>query len=180
MPDTITLDLDGLTLELQHGDISDQPDVDAVVNAANAQLQPGGGVAGAIHSSAGPELAEACAPHAPIEVAEAVVTDAFNLPNARVVHVLGPVHGEDTPSDKLLAGSYANALRAADADGLTSVAFPSLSTGAFGYPMDEAATIALETVRDRAGELENLDLVRFVLYSEDAFATFRDAATALG
>lgn len=178
MPDTITRTLDGVTLELQQGDISDQPDVDAVVNAANAHLQPGGGVAGAIHSSAGPELAEACAPHAPIEVAEAVVTDAFNLPNRRIVHVLGPVHGEDTPSDKLLAEAYANALRAADGDGLTSVAFPSLSTGAFGYPMAEAAEIALRTVVEQAGGLENLERVRFVLYSEDAFATFREALEA--
>lgn len=175
MPETIARSLDGSTLELVQGDIADQPDVDAVVNAANAKLKPGGGVAGAIHSAAGPKLAEACAPYAPIQVAEAVVTDAFDLENARVVHVLGPVYGEDTPSDELLAEAYRNALQAADDDGLSSVAFPSLSTGAFGYPIAEAATIALETVVEAAGELENLDLVRFVLYGDDAFAAFRDA-----
>lgn len=179
MTDPITRSLDGVTLELVQGDIASQPDVDAVVNAANAELKPGGGVAGAIHSAAGPKLAEACAPHAPIRVAEAVVTDAFELPNDRVVHVLGPVHGEDTPSDKLLAEAYANALRAADGDGLSSVAFPSLSTGAFGYPMAEAAGIALRTVVDQAGDLENLERVRFVLYGDEAFATFRDALDGL-
>lgn len=178
MSDQVTHDLGDVTLELVQGDISAQPDVEAVVNAANAQLKTGGGVAGAIHGAAGPGLAEECAPHAPIDVAEAVVTGGHELPNDHVIHVLGPRYGKDTPSDKLLAESYRNALDAAEENGVASVAFPSLSTGAFGYPIEEAAEIALQTTLEAAPEL-TVDTIRFVLYGEDAFATFRGALDKL-
>ncbi|MFD2667199.1 macro domain-containing protein [Halomonas halophila] len=106
----------------------------------------GGGVAGALHRAAGPELAEACAPLAPIHPGEAVITDAFGLPNRHVIHCLGPVYGVDEPSDALLADCYRHALELAQRHDIESLAFPALSTGAFGYPAAEAARIALSTV----------------------------------
>lgn len=157
---------DDLVVELAVGDIVRQPDVDAVVNAANAQLGPGGGVAGAIHRAAGPGLAEECRPLAPISPGEAVITGGHRLPNPYVIHCLGPVYGRDRPEDRLLAACYRNALELADRHGLRSVAFPAISTGAFGYPMAPAAEIALGTVLATAGEPTSVRLVRFVLVGE--------------
>lgn len=157
--------IDGVTVELVQGDITRQGDLDAVVNAANAQLQPGGGVAGAIHGAAGPELARETRQYAPIAPGEAVITDAYDLPNERVIHCLGPVYGQDEPADELLASCHRRALELADQHRLRSVGFPALSTGAFGYPMDEAAEVALATVLEMAPELESVSLVRFVLFA---------------
>lgn len=154
-----------VTIELVTGDIADQPDVDAVVNAANAQLQIGGGVAGAIHRAAGPGLAEECGPLAPIAPGECVITGAHQLPNRHVIHCLGPVYGRDEPAEGLLANCYRRALELADREGLSSVAFPALSTGVFGYPMEEAARVALTTVIDVAPTLDSVKLTRLVLYS---------------
>lgn len=154
-----------VTIELVTGDIANQPDVDAVVNAANAQLQTGGGVAGAIHRAAGPGLAEECRPLAPIAPGECVITGAHQLPNRHVIHCLGPVYGRDDPSEELLASCYRRALELADQQGLSSVAFPALSTGAFGYPMEQAARVALSTVIGRAPTLDSVRLIRFVFFS---------------
>lgn len=154
-----------VTIELVTGDIADQPDIDAVVNAANAQLQIGGGVAGAIHRAAGPGLAEECGPLAPIAPGECVITGAHRLPNRHVIHCLGPVYGRDEPAEELLASCYRRALELADRQGLSSVGFPALSTGAFGYPMEEAARVALSTTIDMAPTLDSVRLIRFVLYS---------------
>jgi O-acetyl-ADP-ribose deacetylase (regulator of RNase III) len=160
--------IDGLTVELVEGDITAQAGIDAVVNAANAQLVPGGGVAGAIHRAAGPGLAEECAPLAPIRPGECVLTSGHALPNPAVIHCLGPVYGVDEPAEELLASCYRRALELADSHGLRSVAFPALSTGAFGYPMEEAAEIALRTVIERAPGLERVRRVRFVLFGGPA------------
>ncbi|MBW3578597.1 MAG: macro domain-containing protein [Actinobacteria bacterium] len=157
-----------VTVELVTGDIAGQPDVDAVVNAANAQLRMGGGVAGAIHRAAGPGLAEETRPLAPISPGECVITGGHELSNDHVIHCLGPVHGRDEPSARFLADCYRNALRLADEEGLSSVAFPAISTGAFGYPMRPAAEAALGTVLKAAEELSSVKLVRFVLYSQRA------------
>lgn len=157
-----------VTLEIVQGDITKQPDMEAIVNAANAELMPGGGVAGAIHRAAGPELAEACRPLAPIRPGQAVITPAFQLPNRYVIHVLGPVYGRDMPSDRLLADAYRNALKVADAHKVRSVAFPAISTGVFGYPMEEAAQVALKTVLEEASRLQHVRHVRFVLFDERA------------
>ncbi|MGM0632355.1 MAG: macro domain-containing protein [Pseudomonadota bacterium] len=148
------------------GDIANQPDMDAVVNAANAELRIGGGVAGALHRAAGPGLEEECRPLAPIRPGQAVITGAHNLPNRHVIHCLGPVYGRDEPSDRLLADCYRNALQLAEQHGLRSVAFPSLSTGAFGYPMEEAAEVALRTVLEVQPAREAVETVRFVLFSD--------------
>ena len=110
----------GVKLEIIKGNIADQPGIDAVVNAANAWLRPGGGVAGAIHRAAGPGLAEECRPLAPIKPGEAVLTGGHRLPNPYVIHVLGPVYGRDKPEDRLLAACYCNALRLAEEHRLVS------------------------------------------------------------
>lgn len=158
----------GVTVALTVGDIVEQPDVDAVVNAANAALQPGGGVAGAIHRAAGPGLAEECRPLAPLSPGEAVITGGHRLSNPYVIHCLGPVYGRDRPEGELLAACYRNALELADRHGLASVAFPAISTGAFGFPMEQAAEAALGAVLSAAARLESVRLVRFVLSDDRA------------
>ena len=169
----------GVTIELVQGNIVEQDDLDAVVNAANAQLQMGGGVAGAIHRAAGPGLADETRPLAPIQPGEAVTTGGHDLPNAHVIHVLGPVYGRDEPSDELLRAGYENALREAEAHGITSVGFPALSTGAFGFPMAPAARIALRTMLEAAPSLENVTHVRFVLFDDEARSVHEDALSEL-
>ena len=155
-----------VTVECIQGDITSQQDVDAVVNAANARLAPGGGVAGAIHRVAGPGLAEEAVPLGPIEPGEAVITGAHGLPNRYVIHTLGPVYGQDRPEAELLARCYHNSLAVAEDNGVESIAFPAISTGIFGYPAEEAAEVALQTVREEAEGLERVRLVRFVLFGE--------------
>lgn len=155
----------GVKIELAKGDIASQEDIVAVVNAANAQLQTGGGVAGAIHRKAGPGLAEEAVPMAPIEPGEAVITGAHELPNDYVIHTLGPVYGSDHPEAELLADCYRNALQRAEEQGIESVAFPAISTGAFGYPLEEATDVALRTVIDTARDLDEVRHIRFVLFS---------------
>lgn len=164
-----------LTIEVVSGDITQQPDVDCVVNAANAQLLRGGGVAGAIHRAAGPELEAACRPLAPIRPGQAVITDGYRLPNPYVIHCLGPVYGQDHPSQDLLADCYRNALHLADEHELKSIAFPSISTGVFGYPMQEAARVAARTVIREADCLLSVRLVRFVLFGDEALAIHEEA-----
>lgn len=158
------VELNGKTVECVRGDITRQDDIEAVVNAANAQLMPGGGVAGALHSAAGPGLAEECRPMAPIRPGEAVISGAHNLPNQFVIHCLGPVYGVDEPSDHWLAECYRNALELADSKGIESIAFPAISAGAFGYPVEGAAEVALATVKHVLPRLENVKRVRFVLF----------------
>ncbi|MFW6199704.1 MAG: macro domain-containing protein [Gemmatimonadota bacterium] len=174
------IEVSNVTVGLTRGDIARQADVDTVVNAANAELRIGGGVAGALHRAAGPALEDACREHAPISPGEAVITDAFELPNRRVVHCLGPVYGRDEPSGELLAHCYREALSLADEDGSESIAFPAISTGAFGFPMDEAAEIAVRTVLEVAPELQNIRHVRFVLFSERALDEHRRALERAG
>ena len=170
-----TATIDEVTFELVVGDITEQDDLAAVVNAANAELRPGGGVAGAIHRAAGPELDRVCQPLAPIDVGEAVITPGFDLPNEHVIHVLGPRYGTDEPAAELLADCYREALALADEEGLPSVGFPAISTGVFGYPVDEAADVALRTVLDVLSDLAHLRLVRFVLADADALKVHVEA-----
>ncbi len=153
-----------VTIECVQGDIANQPDMDTIVNAANAELRIGGGVAGAIHRAAGPGLEAECRPFAPIRPGEAVITRAHNLPNNNVIHCLGPVYGLDKPSDDLLASCYRNALHLAEQKNVSSIAFPAISTGAFGYPMESAARIALKTILGALPKLSSIRLIRFVLF----------------
>lgn len=162
----------GVEIELVQGDIAAQADVMAVVNAANAQLRIGGGVAGALHRAAGPGLAEEARPMAPIKPGEAVITGGHDLPNDYVIHCLGPVYGRDEPAADLLADCYRNALRLAEENEIDSVAFPAISTGAFGYPMEEATRLALQTVLDEVPELEAVRMIRFVLFDREAYEVY--------
>ncbi|AXY42375.1 macro domain-containing protein [Halomonas sp. JS92-SW72] len=167
------------TLECLQGDIAHQPEFDAVVNAANAQLRPGGGVAGALHRAAGPALDRACRPLAPIRPGEAVITGAFGLPNRHVIHCLGPVYGVDEPADALLAACYRNALTLAERQGLASVAFPAISTGVFGYPPAEAARVALGAVIATLPDCPHIERVRFVLFDATGAELFRRTLATL-
>ena len=184
MPDT-THTINGTTLRLTQGDITEAA-VDAVVNAANSSLMGGGGVDGAIHRS-GPSILEACKrirdeqyPDG-LPTGEAAVTTAGDLPAGRVIHTVGPRwHGGDRDEADLLASAYRHSLDRARQHDLRTVAFPSISTGAYGYPIDEAARVALRTVLDYCDRHpEAFEEVRFVLFSEDDFAAYRDALTTL-
>ena len=158
--------IQNVEIEVSKGDIANQPDFEAVVNAANAQLTTGGGVAGAIHSAAGTGLYEECKPLAPISPGEAVITGAHKLPNKYVIHCLGPVYGRDNPADKLLGNCYKNALKCSEDKQVKSVAFPAISTGVFGYPIKEATRISFNTILAEIPKLKHLQKLKFVLFSE--------------
>jgi O-acetyl-ADP-ribose deacetylase len=162
------LQVKGTTIQLAVGDIARQEGFDAVVNAANAELRTGGGVAGALHRAAGPGLEEEGRQWAPIRPGQAVITGAHRLPNRYVIHCLGPVYGRDEPADDLLASCYREALRLAEEHGVEAIAFPALSTGAFGFPPERAARVALRILVEQAPTLESVRRVRFVLYDDAA------------
>ncbi|MDX9909493.1 MAG: macro domain-containing protein [Mariniphaga sp.] len=166
-------------LEAVRGDIANLPDMTAIVNAANAELMPGGGVAGAIHRAAGPGLAEECRPLAPIEPGKAVISKGHNLPNKYVIHCLGPVYGKDKPENILLADCYRNALRLADEKQIDSVAFPAISTGIFGYPFEAASDISLQTVLEVIPDLKFVRHIRFVLFGEEDFEVYVERLRSL-
>ncbi len=162
------------------GDITAQS-VDAIVNAANESLQDGGGVNGAIHRIAGPALNDACAKLGGCLPGQAKVTGGFDLPARWVVHTVGPVYKEQAgdDADRLLGTAYVNALIAAAEVGARSVAFPAISTGAFGFPVDRAARVAVLSV---ARSLENhpeIEDVRFVCFSQEQARLHRAAMDAL-
>jgi O-acetyl-ADP-ribose deacetylase (regulator of RNase III) len=156
----------GVTVECVKGNIAAQPEMTAIVNAANAQLAMGGGVAGAIHRAAGPGLEEEGRAFAPIRPGEAVITGGHRLLNRHVIHCLGPVYGIDQPEAELLARCYANALDLAEKHQIDSIAFPAISTGVFGYPMDEAAEVAFRTIKAKLSELRSVKRIRFVLFAD--------------
>ncbi len=164
-----------IVVECVQGNITRQEGIDVVVNAANAELRRGGGVAGAIHKAAGPELYQECKPLAPIKTGEAVITKAYGLPNKYVVHCLGPVYGVDKPESKLLADCYINALKIADENGATSIAFPAISTGIFGYPVQAAAKVAFAAIKSQLNNLRNIKLIRMVLWDRSNFNSHEDA-----
>ena len=146
--------------------------VDAIVNAANPELAPGGGVCGAIHRAAGPELAQTCARLGRCPPGEARITPGFRLPARFVIHAVGPIwHGGGAGEAELLASAYRSSLRLARAGGLRSIAFPALSTGIYGYPLREATRVAVSTVREEAsgGSVEE---VIFACFSQDALAAY--------
>jgi O-acetyl-ADP-ribose deacetylase (regulator of RNase III) len=148
------------------GDIT-QETTDAIVNAANSSLAPGGGVCGAIHRAAGPELAKACAELGGCPTGDARITPGFALKAGHVIHAVGPIWqggAKGEPDD--LASCYRRSLELADEYGLRSIAFPAISTGIYGYPLDQATEIAVRTVRDTVRTHPNVELVRFVCFSE--------------
>ncbi|MCX7704984.1 MAG: macro domain-containing protein [bacterium] len=160
-------------IECIKADITAQVDIDVIVNAANKQLMPGGGVAGAIHKKAGPLLYQECKKYAPIETGQAVITNGYNLPNPFVIHTVGPVyHEEKNPAEKL-ALCIKNSLKLADEKGLKSIAFPAISTGIFGYPVKEAAEVSISAVIETIPELKSIKKIIFVLFDEFTYSVFQ-------
>ncbi len=158
-------------LELVEGDITAQ-ETDAIVNAANSSLLGGGGVDGAIHRAGGPQILEDCrairARQGECPPGEAVITSGGRLKAKHVIHTVGPVwRGGGHDEDRVLASAYRNSLRLAHERGLRTIAFPSISTGAYGFPPERAARIAVATVREFAASHEGLARVIFVVFSED-------------
>jgi O-acetyl-ADP-ribose deacetylase (regulator of RNase III) len=171
-----------MRITLLQGDITEQS-VDALVNAANSSLLGGGGVDGAIHRRGGPAILEDCrklrASHygKGLPTGRAVATTAGELPARWVIHTVGPVFSSTEDRSELLASCYRESLRVADELGATSVAFPAVSTGVYRWPMDDAARIAIDTVRTTPTQVTD---VRFVLFTPDAYATFDQALNAPG
>jgi O-acetyl-ADP-ribose deacetylase len=164
-------------IELVEGDITEQ-DVDAIVNAANSSLLGGGGVDGAIHRRGGPEILAECReirrtryPEG-LPTGQAVATTAGDLPARWVIHTVGPVYARSDDPREELASCHLESLRVADELGATIVAFPAISTGAYGYPLEEAASVAMRTVR---GSKTDVEEVRFVLFGRAALRAFERA-----
>jgi O-acetyl-ADP-ribose deacetylase (regulator of RNase III) len=153
------------TLELIQGNIVEQ-DTDAIVNAANTRLTPGGGVSGAIHRAAGPGLWQQTKTMGGCRTGQAKLSSGYNLKAAHVIHTVGPVHGTSKEDPELLRSCYKRSLELATANNIRSISFPSISTGIFGYPVAEASHIALSAVLEYLETLENPLLVRFVLFSK--------------
>ena len=150
------------------GDITKQK-VDAIVNAANERLLGGGGVDGAIHRAAGPELKEECRKIGGCPTGEARVTKGYELPARHVIHTVGPVwHGGDKGEPEKLAACYRNSLKLAAENSAKTVAFPGNSTGVYGYPLENATRLAMDTVSDCLAELPGIEEVRFVTFGDRA------------
>jgi O-acetyl-ADP-ribose deacetylase (regulator of RNase III) len=150
-------------------------DTDAIVNAANESLSPGGGVCGAIHRAAGPELARACAAIGHCPTGEARITPGFRLPARFVIHAVGPVwQGGGEAEAELLASAYRSALRLAEEHGLRSIAFPAISTGIYGYPLEQATDVAVRAVRQFGEGGSGIREVIFACFGPEVERAYRD------
>lgn len=160
--------INGALLQIVQGDITRQADLEAIVNAANPSLRGGGGVDGAIHRAAGPELKEESGALAPLRTGGAVVTGAYRLPQRFIIHCVGPVYGRDKPEERLLADCYRHALALAEKKQIRSIGFPAISTGIYGYPIKDAARVMLSTILECLPGLNSLQLIRVVLFDREA------------
>jgi len=158
-------------IELIKGDITIQ-ETDAIVNAANNALSPGGGVSGAIHRAAGLKLWEECKTLGGCQTGEVKTSKGYNLPAKYVIHTVGPVYSGSSEDAKLLKNSYKNSLSEASKNNIGSISFPSISTGIFGYPVKEASKIALSTIIDYLKNHSEIELVAMVLHSEVDYQTY--------
>lgn len=172
--------MDVKKIRLKRGNIVDE-DVDAIVNAANSSLMGGGGVDGAIHRAAGPEMHEECLAivnkMGRLEPGKAVITGGGNLKASYVIHTVGPIwHGGNRGEEEILRNAYHNSLKLAEERGLKEISFPSISTGAYGYPVDLAAKVAIETVSEF---LKDKDMVvNFVLFDDRTYEAYKNAFDA--
>jgi O-acetyl-ADP-ribose deacetylase (regulator of RNase III) len=167
------------TLSLIEGDITRQ-ETDAIVNAANKSLRGGGGVDGAIHRAGGPQILEECIQIGRCETGEAVITGGGNLKAKYVIHTVGPIYKDGLHNEPgLLKNAYSNCLKLASEKGLKSIAFPSISTGAYGYPLEEAAGIALGTATTYLYEHADIELIRFVMFGQKALDVYQRELTRL-
>ncbi len=159
-------------LSLVEGDITKQ-ETEAIVNAANKSLRGGGGVDGAIHRAGGPKILEECITIGGCETGEAVITTGGNLRAKYVIHTVGPVYRDGLHNEpKLLEGAYKNSLKLASSKGIKSIAFPSISTGAYGYPLEDAAGIALKKAITYLKEHPDIELIRFVLFGQKTLEVY--------
>jgi O-acetyl-ADP-ribose deacetylase (regulator of RNase III) len=159
-------------LSLTEGDITEQ-ETEAIVNAANKRLLGGGGVDGAIHRTGGPVILEECKKIGGCDTGEAVITSGGNLKANYVIHTVGPVYRDGLHREpELLENAYKNSLQLASSKGIRSIAFPSISTGAYRYPLEEAAEIALSTAITCLKENVDIDLIRFVLFGQTALQAY--------
>ena len=163
-------------IELIRGDITEQ-DTDAIVNAANTSLLGGGGVDGAIHRAGGPAILSECRRLGGCATGDAKITTGGRLKARHVIHTVGPVYRDGKRGEpELLASAYRRSLEVASEHGLRRVAFPSISTGVYSYPVDDAARIALRTVADYLRAHDDIELVRFVLFSDRDLSVYQEAA----
>ena len=164
-------------IQTMQGDITKVTDVEAIVNAANTSLLGGGGVDGAIHRAAGPELLEECRALHGCKTGEAKITGAYHLPCKYVIHTVGPIwRGGSKNEPELLGNAYRNSLQTALENGIRTVAFPSISTGVYSYPLEEAAKIAVKTVMDFCtAHPDSFDFIRFVLFDPRTRRAYDDA-----
>ena len=166
-------------LELVEGDITRQ-DTDAIVNAANAALRPGGGVDGAIHRAGGPAIEAECRRHGGCPTGEARITTGGNLKARYVIHTVGPVYQDGLHREpELLASCYRESLKLASAKGLKTIAFPSISTGVYGYPIEDAARVALKAVTGYLAHHPEIERVRLVLFGRAAYEVYAKALREL-
>ena len=167
------IDYKGVVIKILKGDITEQ-NTDAVVNAANKRLSPGGGVAGAIHSAAGSGLWAECKKIGHCETGKAVITKGYKLPAKWVIHTVGPVWAKRNEDSTMLHTSYVNSLTLADEHGIKSISFPAISTGAFGYPLEEGAGIAVKAVSETIPKLSSVQLIQFILYDDKTYNVFEE------
>jgi len=161
------------SIEIRQGDIT-KLEVDAIVNAANRSLLGGGGVDGAIHRAAGPELLTECRSIGGCPTGEARITRGYNLPAGYVIHTVGPVYSGKPQDSRLLTQCYLNSLKLASDHNLASVAFPAISCGVYGYPINEACKIAINTTCNFLASNTSLKKVIFILFSSEDYNTYMD------